>query len=394
MMIKINTNNMDDRDIILEQSGIVMAKRDLFLFVDINDYHTNTSKPITTKAILANTSLRNSNKLDNFYKRYDGMLLTKNIYTFNTWLPEGIDNLLIGRFTLRNAYAASFFSYSDREFILPPLKYNHIAKNIDSRYDVGDERNQLISDVIMEVKKNSFETIVPPIYYTSEHMRHTSPDLFSLWNSETDNYFGNQLIDMHHTKITYLDTSIYPNMIKSFQRELGPDIIGSNNPYHIPINTLNDTTITTLTSGMTFIYDSKYKGIDIKGDIYIPYWKYINKEFMLNAINRYAIDFERICNEIKRKYGNITLMYCPMDFGSKLKIDFKDHKVSPIKLPNSLNIDSDTLLDLSFAGLLHFINLGIDDIEEQTLCRTMGYPSDYLDIMDEFNDDENKLWLP
>lgn len=83
MLIKVNTNNVNDRDIILEKSGIAMAKRFLYLFVKVSDYHNNHNRPITTKAVLVNVSLRKSDKLDNYYRKHDGMMLTKkHLYVF------------------------------------------------------------------------------------------------------------------------------------------------------------------------------------------------------------------------------------------------------------------------------------------------------------------------
>lgn len=323
----------------LTRYGIEKAYRQLYIFIDKNDYINNTLT--MGKAIQINLAAQVGindevrNRILGISKSNSTMIISSVYYYDVVFTPQGIDDLLGANFTLNNAHATEIV--------------NDFDKNVINRFDLS-LYNRLVSvsgnvEESMGILSNSFlsEThICNPKYYSYNHQYNETKDLVSLiWNEYTLVFEGDDLIDSR-TGIEVYDLSTWDTMVPALKQQI--DDLGSlpsTNTASI-ISGMFAPTVESVIDHFVYIYDTE-KGIGVQsvpGKTKVPLSDYRIKQSVVNDLDYIKDQLMMEAKRIEKEHGSIRLYYVPKISGDKIEVNFKDYnKDSVVPGFNNLKVD-------------------------------------------------------
>ena len=174
-----------------------------------------------------------------------------------------------------------------------------------------------------------------PEYYTDFDMNARTGDFTDLTHDVVSKIPMKKLID-NNTTIIFMDIQKYDTIrLDAFKRIT--EMENNCNEGFKFSNALKSAFNSFVGTNAVFIYDSDAQGygksgFNVRGGN-IAFGKFYTKQYLSNNLIATLNLFERECKDIEQTAGHVRINYCPSIIGDKLKITFKDHKVSPVTLP-------------------------------------------------------------
>lgn len=330
----------------LGNSDIKGMERYFYIFVDRNMMNTrlyDKHAVIEALVIQVNISYQNGRDVtENLYRINDSSVITKNVYAWNGYFPDGVENFQTGELRLINGTSIRLINNYDLQ------RSRHLNPGFYSNLINSNSPDKNLFDYELA---NCLSSLPYPEYYTKEHQISVTSEYVDLidYNNYTMIKTGAELIDNHTKNLTVLDIKAWDTLIPEIVDEIMNRQVDENDVMHIPcsgfIGSANN-----LLSDITYIYDSDL-GVNFTSG-HIPFSKLV----VPTSLGAYFEDFNlKMQNEFKKLekiHGNIRVHYSAKDRGDRMAIYCKDYNSDsqPILTPkisdNSMNFDKNNIFDV------------------------------------------------
>ncbi len=343
------------RDMTLKDAGIRDCRRKIFVFIDKKHYDNERMgivDPLKSHIGLAfqiNLSIadgRQSLTNISFGSKSNSSIIRMNVYSYDVLFENGYSDFESAFFTIRSAYGSEIFrNYENVDF---PERTSDII--IYNRLYQDSQSMNLMYDSFF----SSSPYLIPPIYYTAEHMyQDYNHEFFTLFEDST--IFSSSLRSLvdDRTDISFLDMSQYDSIAQSingFYQDVTkdePGLIGEK----ITSN-LFDCVAPSMVSDAVFIYDTE-SGSNIKGGT-VPFMNFRDKKSMANELQSLKDFIVATCKSVEDDHGSIRAFYSPSLCGDRIRIIGKDDQ--SISMVKGMHIDRDYTSTNALGDLLNNFN--------------------------------------
>lgn len=343
------------QDMTLRDAGIRDCRRKIIIFIDKKNYdneRVGIVDPLKSRIGLAfqiNLSITDGRQsLTNiaFGSKSNSSVIRMNVYSYDVLFENNYSDFESAFLTIRSAYGSEIFrNYESSDY---PERTSDII--IYNRLYQDSPSMNLMYDSFF----SSSAYLVPPLYYTAEHMYEDyNHEFFTLF--EDSSIFSSSLKSMvdTHTEISFLDMSQYDSIAQSIQgfyqdiTKDEPGLIGEK-----MTSNLFDSVAPSMITDAVFIYDSE-SGSNIKGGT-VPFMNFRDKRSMAGELQSLKDFIIATCKTVEDEHGSIRAFYSPSLCGDRIRIIGKeDPSISMVK---SMHIDRDYTSANSLSGLLSNFN--------------------------------------
>lgn len=339
----------------LRDAGIRDCRRKIIIFIDKKMYDNERMgivDPLKSHIGLAfqiNLSVidgRDSLTTIAFGNKSNSSVIRMNVYSYDVLFENSYSDFESAFLTIRTAYGSEIFrNYNEPEYA--ECKSDVIIYN---RLYQGAESMNMMYDSFF----GSSTYLIPPIYYTAEHMYEDyNHQFFTLFEENT--IFSASLKSMidNYTEVSFLDISQYDSIEQSI-RGVYHDITNDEQGLMGEKITSNlfENIVPTMITDTVFIYDTE-NGSNIRGGS-VPFMNFRDKRSMADELQSLKDFIIATCGDIEDEHGSIRVFYSPSLYGDRIRIIGKeDHSITMNK---SMHIDRDYTSTNSLSDLLDNYN--------------------------------------
>jgi len=316
-----------------EVTGLIKARRTLFLFVDKESLNAGTV--MKAKCAIVNECVYDSKKSYTHSLVVPGSHFIRNAVYFGDVTANVIGNITHGEniFTLDNCVAkekqivphGDTISYDPNYYSVKMASYN-------------------ICDIEMSGIANSYENLnIPPQFYNEYHMCLMTGDYVDLLTEPFGSKTKLKDLITKECKVVMMDASKYDTMRLSLtNRILDAETVCKDS---MDLNNIIGNAFDEYCGhGAIFIYDSNVKGSGHDGvgiqEGYVPYGTWYNPEYLGKNLNQALTAFSLNCKDVEAQYGDIRVLFAPGSLGNRYKIRFKEYKPNNQPFPMLGNFDN------------------------------------------------------
>ena len=315
----------------MDRCGIMQHKRDIFLFVNMIEYQQNALS--SCEMIVVNTAaVRGGNRIVNpmyTLSKSSSVFIELNVYHGMMYFNGGsIDDIKDAHLSFFNVYGTG---------AITDFHKNHCHMVELSKVSTDDDFP------ISSFYNPMGQVIVPPIYYTPEHMFSDLGDYHDMrLDADFMNYFiGHEIIDPM-TKIHIYDANKWVGVTGSIDNMANKILMDNKINLSDSVSSLFHVAAPSLVNGTTFAYDTVNESYAAQGG------NILNSNFLLKDKIKHDMTyltrtFFGIAKEIEEAYGSVRVFYSPHFQGDQLRIIRRDYgdsiDIKPIYNRNGLIVD-------------------------------------------------------
>jgi hypothetical protein len=335
----------------LSSSDIKECRRNIALFVPRNEWESNHLSH--GRAILTNISVSSGEKSFTVIKVPNSAVLKINVYYFNISFESG--DLRSSIFNLTESYGTEHqVCYNENNTMDKDMGvFSSLLNNVDQSYKY-----------FLNIKDTA--CLIPPTYYTENHMYSCEGDFYSVIDSDIMHVFPlSELMD-DKTRLMVYDIGKWDTMNEAVRETIDKDIMRDNYTVATVSDSIFNIMSQTAINDAIFIYETG-KEPNIKGG-WIPNKQYLLPNDVFQNISLAKKSFVFACKEIEKKFGNVRVQMVPSMHGDRFNIKCRDYDVEnqPFQNPKSpenvLSIDRSVPVTTSVSVAVHdIIEMDVDN---------------------------------
>lgn len=327
--IGFDSDNFAVIDEALQGAAIKDCKKTFYMFIDINKYNQQkrgiyTDEQSVGIAFQVNLSIADGRGAFSYLgKGANTSYIRMNVYIHDVCFEEGYLNPKEALFTLRSAFGTEIF----RDYNMIKPEREEIASDVSIYNKLYDNSyKNVLSDLF-----SSVPNLVPPEYYTPEHMFSVQHDFYSIGDVGTYTIYGYNLFDQY-TELRYFDIKLWPDMYASLYRiyndiehgmYMDSNIDEIQDEIKSTIHNMFEVTVPTMINDVVFVYDSN-EGFNIIGGS-VPFEQYRSKHKIIKDFKNLKNIVSEECKNIEEDIGHpIRVFYSPLIVGDKMKVIIKN----------------------------------------------------------------------